>query len=210
MKREIKILILTFILLVPAAIYIFLRTFGQNEFSLPVYPVGGVVESSAAGVNERIHSDKVILPDIYDPQGHLLEQETLSKYIIVLELVSDDDDIIRRDHQINRISDIFKKESSVRLLRVFEKGDGPTSQEYDASIDQRDNVSVYYTGFEEMRALAGHQLRLDIDHDQRVYGQLMLIDKDQRIRGYYDIQDFEDIDRLVLEIKILLNQKADA
>jgi len=208
MKREVKILILIFILLIPAALYIFLQTFGQNEYSLPVYPVGGVEKLSDTGVNERIYSDKIILPDMYDPQGHHLEQEVFSENIIVLELVSDGDNVLRRDYQINRVSDIFRKERSVRLLRVFEKGDTATYLEHDSGIDQRDNVSVCYIGIEEMRTLARHQLALGVDHDQKMaLEQLVLIDKDQRIRGYYDIRDVEDIDRLILEIKILLNQK---
>jgi hypothetical protein len=39
------------------------------------------------------------------------------------------------------------------------------------------------------------------------YDIMLLLDNQQRIRGSYAIHDFEEIDRLILEVKILLKKK---
>jgi len=210
MKQGGKILILAFVLLIPAAIYIFLRTFGQNEFSVPVYNVDGTIEAYSNDDENILNPHKIFLTDLYDSKGHPINWEAFSENIVILELITVNDNVKKRNYQLNRVSDIFRNENSVLFLRVFEKGVKSTSQSIEISDSPKANVRVFYADFNTMVNMAKFQLALDVDTlRMNTIDQLVLVDNNQRIRGYYYSNDFDAIDRLILEIKILLDQEQD-
>jgi hypothetical protein len=42
--------------------------------------------------------------------------------------------------------------------------------------------------------------------DNNIFEHIILFDSRKRVRGLYKLRDFEEMDRLILEIKILLKQ----
>ena len=116
MKRGIKILLLTILLLTPAVIYIFLQVFGHNEFDLPLYSeVCDREASSSSTPDPKTFS----FEELRDSNGMTVSQDSFAGEIIVLEFASPQSDLKKRDYQINRISNIFRNEGSVRIVRVF-------------------------------------------------------------------------------------------
>ena len=80
MRKGIKILILTSILLTPAAIYIFLQSFGQNEFDLPLISE----EGSNGDPDPKVFS----FEELYDSNGIKVDQDSFASDIVVLEFIS--------------------------------------------------------------------------------------------------------------------------
>ena len=193
MRKSFKILVLTTILLIPAGIYIFLQIFGHNEFDLPIYSENGAEEKKEA----RIFN----FEGLYDINGLAVDNKSFAEEIIILEFVPDLSGNKDRDYLIRRVSDIFRNEGSIRIIRVF------TFNNYSGSIPEKitgkagNNISPLFTGEERM--------------SQRIesaggYNKIFLLDNKRKIRGSYLIEDFEEIDRLILEVKILLKKEQHA
>lgn len=203
MRKGIKILILTSILLAPGAIYIFLQSFGQNEFDLPLFSEDG----SNGDLDPKVFS----FEELYDSDGIKVDEDCFASDIVVLEFISSQSDQKKRDFQIKRISDIFKDEKSVRIIRIF-VGENHAGSVVLGSADQPlENISLLYTGDIEISKMIPYIFSTDESPGSSTeYNKMILLDNKKRVRGSYSIYDFEEIDRLILEIKILLKKEQHA
>jgi len=202
MRIGLKILILTAILLIPAGIYTFLKIFGHNEFDLPVY-----MENTGNG-------DRGLnifnFDGLYDSEGSKVNLSSFGENIIIMEFVSSLTEHKEQDYQIRRISDIFRNEKSVRILRVFVNGDYSGSNAAKLIDQPERNISVLFTGHNEMNRMQSIIPSDDNPGSTKGYNKMLLLDNEHRIRGSYLINDFEEIDRLILEVKILLRKDQNA
>ena len=148
---------------------------------------------------------------MYDSEGQKVDLNNFDEKIIVMEFVSSLSEHKEQDHQIRRISDIFMDEKSVRIFRVFVNGDFSASNSI-KFIDQSErNISILFTGHNEMNQMMQAIIPSDDNSGLTIgYNKMLLLDKEQRIRGSYLISDFEEIDRLILEVKILLKKDQNA
>lgn len=203
MRKGFKILVLTIILLIPAGIYIFLQTFGHNEFDLPVNS-GNAVEGEQEG--------KIFNFDgLYDINGSKVDSKSFANEIIVLEFVSSHSENKEHDYQIKRISDIFQNEKSIRLIRV--SGNSNLSGAIPANIvgQSEGNITVLFTSDVEMNnMIQSISPSGDSTESAKDFNKMLLLDNKHKIRGSYLIDDFEEIDRLILEVKILLKKEQHA
>lgn len=196
-------MILTSILLAPGAIYIFLQSFGQNEFDLPLFSEDG----SSGDLDPKVFS----FEELYDSDGIKVDEDCFASDIVVLEFISSQSDQKKRDFQIKRISDIFKDEKSVRIIRIF-VGENHAGSVVLGSTDQPlENISLLYTGDIEISKMIPYIFSTDESPGSSTeYNKMILLDNKKRVRGSYSIYDFEEIDRLILEIKILLKKEQHA
>jgi len=209
MKKGIKILVLTILLLTPAAIYIFLQAFGHNEFDLPFYSEEGKLEESSSNsvFNPKIFS----FEELRDSNGIKVDQDSFAGDIIVLDFAFAQTDHKKRDYQIKRISNIFRNEGSVRIVRVFIDSDHSGIKQLITAANQETNVSLLYTDLSELNKMIHFEMSSNESTEEGTgYDKILLLDKQHRIRGDYSADDFEEIDRLILEVKILLKQERHA
>jgi len=207
MKRGIKILVLTILLLTPAAIYIFLQVFGHNEFDLPFYSEEGKLEESSSSSNSVLKPKTFSFEELRDSDGIKVGQDNFAGDIIVLELISAQSDHKKRDYQIKRISKIFRNEGSVRIVRVFFDSNLSGTKQLGTEANQETNVSVLYTDLGDLNNMIQFERSSNESTEEgKRYDKMLLLDKQHRIRGDYSADDFEEIDRLILEVKILLKQ----
>lgn len=203
MRKGIKILILTSILLTPAAIYIFLQSFGQNEFDLPLFSE----EGNNGDPDPRVFS----FEELYDSDGIKVDQDSFASDIVVLEFISSQSDQKKRDFQIKRISDIFRDEKSVRILRIFVGENHAGSVALGSANQLSGNISLLYAGDIEISKMIPYVFSTDESPGSSTeYDKMILLDNQKRIRGSYSVYDFEEIDRLILEVKILLKKEQHA
>jgi len=208
MRKGIKILVLTCILLTPAAVYVFLQAFGHNEFDLPFFSKEGKIETTSLSASDNPDPMTFKFEALYDSNGKKVDQDSYANDIIVLEFVSSQSDYKKRDFQIKRISDIFRAEESVRILRVFADNNHSGSIQVKMVNQPERNISFLYTGESEMTKMIESIMSADENPGSGAgYDTILLLDNQQRIRGSYAIHDFEEIDRLILEVKILLKKK---
>jgi protein SCO1/2 len=218
MKRAKQFGALTLMLIFPIFVIWFLRSFGENKFTIPVF------HQNAA----EMSSDLCVFPegqhhippfDLVNQQNKPVSEKYLNGHITVVNFFFTTCPTICPDMtaELRRVQHYFSEVPYVRMLSVS----------IDPEYDQPEVLSAYarlhgadegqwnfVTGdkgsvYELVRCgfILPVQDRVggadDILHSDR----LILVDSQRRIRGYYSGTDPEDVDRLVTEMKILLQEE---
>ncbi len=156
-----KKIILILALLVPIGIFIFLKFFGKNEFTIPVYFENGV-DQPLAGCNRVYDSPYLVSASVLNTVGWNGRPVLLS---------ADSSGVVQKA-LMNLEEGISNK-----IQSLFLKG-------------ERDYLNEL----------------LACDLLLKSPWKVVLIDDQRRIRGYYDPADRDEVDRLIVELKILLKQ----
>ncbi len=157
-----KLLFLFAALLFPIAIFIFLKTFGENEFQVPVfYDDGDIATPVECGYT---HQSPYLVPDT------ILEHLNIHPFDSVYVVFFDGSD----------------GQAWQRVIHGF--GKDPV-QVVDASGPPDD--------LREVR---------DCIFLMPPNTSVALMDQRRRIRGYYDARERDEVDRLMVEIKIILRK----
>jgi len=160
-----KLIYLVLALLLPIAVFIFLRTFGKNEFSIPVYYEQGVSEVVQPNCNYTY-------PVPYSIPDSVLQRSGWTKESPVAVFVADTSKVVK-----------------VNLKRLQEEFD---ASDFQLLIPSEENSiqDHWYACFFFLKKP----------------WSVVLIDSEKRIRGYYAPTSREEMDRLIVEMKILLKQ----
>lgn len=222
--------ILTLMLVIPVLFFLWIRFGGVNHYTLPRYfPLRDSTTNQIQIINngpERSwwepEQDTVFhtIPDF-----HLLNQDSVevNRDLIKGKIVVADFFFSRcpticpkMSSQLNRIQDVFLNYPEVLLVShsIDPVHDTPSVlRAYAKRYEAEANKWVFLTGDKSQiyqLAIKGYKLAVQDDnaktgsdetftHDSK----LVLVDKDGVIRGYYDAEDKEEIDRLILEIRVL-------
>lgn len=154
-----KAILLFLALLLPVAVFVFLKFFGKNEFEVPVLFADGVLTPPAGCTKE--YSKPYLLDSGF---MSTVRSGTAELYFIPFAV----DPAV-----LNRIGE----ESSDALVLVK------------PAVVSQDEVQV-----------RNCTLLMPSDAD------LALIDKQGRIRGHYNSKKIEEVDRLIMEVKIILKE----
>jgi len=157
-----KLIYLFLALLLPIGVFLFLKAFGQNEFTIPVYFENEMAEYSTSCQYE--YTMPYLVPDsVMKAVGWKGESVAL---IIA-----------------NQSSEV--KKNLRHLSEEFEPGDFQL-----ISSDETNEWDRWYSCFFFLKKP----------------WSAVLIDTDRKIRGYYAPNSREELDRLIVEMKILLKQ----
>ena len=183
--------------------YLFLRSFGENKYEIPIYYQDGIYEQlPGCSRGEKPHSLSTFLQKdlckIWDCS------DLTGKHTIISLIKSDcKEEVIS---QVARISNIFREEPSFHALML----------PLDSIANQKllHQQRELYALPEELWSWWSYQegtdqlLRcgLNLTNDCSSINKVILIDQDYRIRGIYTITDVEELDRLVTEFRILLGE----
>lgn len=180
MKKTQKVIIIISVLLSPVLVFLFLKKYGDNKFELPVYyPEGNpIAECSRA------------------TQQHKLSLETLSKYDIELPVLIYVP-AAQQNEYYSDLNNVLAKYPGVNLWALIIEGRS-------ALQDERQVFSIDSLSY---RQFINCELILGEDHylNQPISNKYVLVDSEKYIRGYYDCSDLDDIERLDVELDILLN-----
>jgi len=234
MQRSIKAGALILVLVVPALIFLFLRFFGENHFTLKTYypltdPRSGAVltQRSASAGWWQVKNDTVFytvpaytlsVPPADSTSGRLRLRKTnelLGRLTIVAFAgPACDQTCLKVAGQVNRVLDIFARDSSIVALTLVDRLEAVKTirQQY----DPRPERWMYgQPTHKAVQRVAEYEYRfsqrpiLNPRKETFAYNEgLVLIDREGHIRGYYNGTDKADVDRLVLEIRILLDMYA--
>lgn len=163
MKRK-KLVFLTLALLLPVAVFVFLKIFGRNEFTVPVMYQEGMIDAPAnCGFT---YEAPYLVPDSLVSGLNLRDRDSVYVFYFDPSLAT----------PMNRISVEFKWAS----VKVVTPSD--------------------FHGRTDLRSIKDCVLLIPPE------ASVALIDHKNRIRGYYDGTDRDEVDRLIVEIKIILKQ----
>jgi len=227
--RKAGILLAT--LLVPALLYMFLRFGTENHYSLPRYlpEIDSTTGEPRMGKVKLANGDEVVdtiyrhIPafNLIDQNGKKIDQSVVKNKIYVADFFFTRCGTIcpKLSSQLTRVQDIFRDNPDIVFL----------SHTVDPEYDTPEQLKVYAQKYEaipgkwyfltgnkaEIYDLALHGYFLPaIDKNVRdgkpdetfIHSQkLVLVDKEGIVRGFYDGTDKKDVDRLVLEIRVLLD-----
>lgn len=218
MKRAKQFGVLTLMLIFPICVIWFLRAFGENKFTIPVY------HQNAA----EMSSDLCVFPEgqHYIPSFNLLNQQSnpvsenyFDDHITVVNFFFTTCPTICPDmtSELIRLQGNFSDNERVRILSISidPDYDQPAVLASYAKLNgAREDQWNFVTGdkasvFELVRCgfILPVQDRMDGAEDILHSDRLILVDSQRRIRGYYSGTDREDVDRLVTEMKILIQEE---
>ncbi|RDV13143.1 SCO family protein [Pontibacter diazotrophicus] len=213
---NLKALILGTLLLVPILILGFIAVFGEHHFTLPNYypklDATGQVQYTAQG-DTVFHE----IPDftLLSNEGKVITEAELQGDIYVTHFFSTDCPPACKNisSQLVRIQETFEDKPEVKIVSITvepEKDSVEALQNYAANYGAEAGKWYFLTGDkQEIFRLAKEGFFLPEAESQQGLThseQLMLVDKEGRIRGVYEGTDLKEIDRLKTEINVLLDE----
>ena len=188
MNKTIKISILFTALILPVLVFVFLKMFGKNQFDIPVF--------NHTEMSDKVNCDDIDLPHtVKEIEGALepmISMSTANIFHVMPDGINIDelrklmvakDRLTGNDVTIHSIAVLDSLNNIKELKRAYQIG-----------------------GIWELHEMLKDQLITNISCQLMITGNesIVLVDVAGRIRGYYDGEDKEEIDRLILESKILL------
>ncbi len=159
MKR--KNILLSVALLLPVAVFVFLKFFGKNKFDIPVF-----------------HQDRIEITGDCN-QNYSVPYRVPVEILSGLNCVIGDPSVIVFSDLVGESKSRLEKEIEAKKLNlIVAKGLVPE--------EELRNLSCVFILPPETNAV--------------------LVDGEQRIRGYYKLNDRDETDRLLVELKILFNE----
>ncbi|WP_420151324.1 SCO family protein [Spirosoma sp.] len=227
--RKAGILLAT--LLVPALLYLFLRFGTENHYVLPRYlPKIDSAKGEPLMGKVTLPDGRQIIDTIYnrippfkliDQNGKLVDQSIVKDKIYVADFFFTRCGTIcpKISSQLTRVQDIFRDNPNIVLVSytVDPEHDGPEqlkayARKYEAipgkwfflTGNKADIYNLAMRGYYLPTVDAGVK---DGKPDETFIHseKLVLVDKQGIVRGFYDGTDKEDVDRLVLEARVLLD-----
>lgn len=211
--------VLLCILLIPILIIVFLRTFGSNKYDIDVFYVDGIPNDLFMECDHK-QGVQHIIPDFTFTSNKGLQVgrfEMEGKITIVDFFFTSCPSICPvMSSEMERVDDAFKDNPNVQIYSISIDPEFDTQEVLD-SYAQKHLASHkwhFLTGNkEEIYSLArcgfvlptfdGYGVPDDFVHSDK----FVLVDEFGRIRGYYSGTTREEVDRLILETKILLHGK---
>ena len=194
--------ILLVTLAVPALLFVFLHTFGENEFVIPIYYQEGI-PASRDGCSWPDGQFKVPNFELYGKGNEKISNEILNEKISIVyfEQIGDSMGSQQLSLDLIRVVTAFKESPMVQLLSISAASTILPSPPHGIA----DNLLLLSGAPETIADLAscGFILPPPDPPDIAKEPQLILVDGQKRIRGYFDGRTKDEIDRLITEIEIL-------
>ena len=233
-QKTVKAGILIAALVVPALIFLYLKGFGENHYELPyMIPLtdsttGNVMMRKNPNPKwKQPEMDTVFhtIPawKLTDENGKEFLGESLKGKIYVADFFFTRCGSIcpKMSTELTRLQDTFSQEEEVQIasFSVDPVHDTPEIlREYAKKYDARSGKWHFLTGTKTQiypLAVKGYFIPVAdaSEYDKAVKSpdetfihseKLILVDKEGHIRGFYDGTNKKDVDRLVLEIRVLL------
>jgi protein SCO1 len=224
LKKYIKTGILLIVLGVPVFVFIFLKVFGENKFDLPRY----FPELDASGEVKVANEDTtfIIVPDfkLKDQSGNDFgfRKEKLTVVSFFFSRCGTICPITNKN--LLRVAETFKSNDFVQILSLTVDPVYDTPEVLDKYAKELGGIYKnwrFLTGDKKYTydlAIKGMKLPVsdaseydknivDIDQTFIHSDKLLLVDTKGNIRGIYEGTNKSDIERLVVEIKVLLKSK---
>jgi protein SCO1 len=218
MRKYIKAGILILVLVVPALAFLFLKGFGKNHYTLRTYYPKDIKEVKVGGKTKYdtvFH--KIPSFSLTSQNGEPVTDKTFDNTLYVADFFYTKCPNVcpKMSSQLSRVQEAFEDVPMVKILSHSIDPDYDTVKvlnDYASMYGAKEGKWYFATGSKKeiynlarnayfVSATTGTGGEEDFLHSEK----FVLVDKDKHIRGYYDGTNQEDVDRLILEIKVLLS-----
>jgi protein SCO1 len=214
--RILQFMVLVCILMVPVLIFVFLKTFGSNNYDIPVFYEQGVdnafAECPASDQQHRIPEFQFV-----SHTGEAIGREEMEGKITIVDFFFTSCPSICpvMSSEMTRVQDAFRNDDRVQIFSISidpeydqpdvlaeyaERHDATPGKWFFLNGDKEQVYDLAKCGF-ILPTLDGMGVPDDFAHSDK----FVLVDGQGRIRGYYSGTTREQVDELILETKILLN-----
>ena len=231
MHKLLKAGILIVLLVLPASVFLFLKGFGKNHYTVRTYYP--LIDSSTGKplMKKKTEFDREINDTVFHqiPAFSLVDQSGKSVTSSVTENKVYIADFFftrctsicpKMSTELSRVQDLFFNQPNVILLSHTvdpENDNAEIIKAYAAEYKAVPGKWYFLTGEKEAiykLAQGGYKIpAVDLGPETQSPGEmfihsekLILVDQNQHIRGYYDGTNPKEVDRLILETKILLRE----
>jgi len=188
--------IVLFVLLgIPFVIYLFLKFFGDNNYAIPIFYKEGV-SSTKCNFDFR---GQYLIPDPVGFENSNMPMMKLNDHPTVFFVYS----------LLNQFTDFtFTEITRIATIKL-----SPSRIEWVGLTDVEAaeiNENIIYLKGSSTALMDYMKCGLLVENESGgpdVFSKLVLVDSKKRIRGYYDGSKFEEYDRLLTELIILLAEK---
>jgi protein SCO1/2 len=229
MPKYIKAGLLITLLVIPALAFLFLKNFGKNHYSLPRYipqidSATGTIQMETRLVNGEELTDTVFHKI---PNFRLTDQNNNEVTLAVTKGKIHVADFFfarcpgicpKMSSQMQRVQEAFKNYPDVVILSYSVDPEHDTVEALSNYAEQYEAIPgkwYFLTGDkEEIYRIAKKGYYVTAKEDKTGSGSLedmfvhtdkfVLVDKNNVIRGFYNGTDPEEVDKLILEIQVLL------
>lgn len=175
--------ILFVVFAIPIIIALVLNIFGENTFSVPIYYETGV-NSAKCGVNIR---------DQYRIKV-LAGSSVLGRTSIVFFNSELNDHFSTMKVELMRILSTKVKNSHLQVLVISDEN---------ISAGNEGDFTTILVGRDSLQTIANCDLLISEQPIEDAYSVFVLIDREGRIRGYFEGEEMEQFDRISAEMDIL-------
>ncbi len=200
-----KVIFLIAILAIPAAIFVFLKIFGNNQFEVPMY-------YQDEGFNQSECED-IVTP--YSINGRLREVGALEIFegadvLHVFVFIGYKEDAQQQDEKLYnllRISDALGEKLQSLVIAYSETDSVNNLDKFIVNGANDEFLKIHHTDKKadfNCAFLLQEGLKLVEEKTENIWNLMVLTDASGIIRGYYNALSREDTDRLIVESKILV------
>jgi protein SCO1/2 len=226
--RPRQTLLLGLLLLVPVLAFLFLYGFGSNHYALPTYlPERADSVRTAGGgwqrdtVYHRVRPFRLLTASDRYVASSELGQGMYIVQVLTSAIPSPQD--AKAAREMMRLQEKFRREPQVKLATLVPipgLARAGLSDQLQKLSEQYGTISGKWAVLggepDTVRRLARYEFGLTALRPQHLpfrpatepatlsAGRLLLIDRDQHVRGIYDGTDIHEIERLITEINVLL------
>lgn len=215
-----KVGTLCLVIVVPLLLYLFLVSNGKNHYKVKYFHPKGINQVINNGV-KTIDTIFHTIPDfdLLNQDNIRVSKSSLNNTVYVFDFFFTRCGSIcpKMTHQLTRVQEHFKLSKDFKIVScsVDPEYDNTTVlKSYAKMFNSNLNVWSFVTGNKSViydLAISGFFLNAveNIDSDEPFVhsDKLILVDNNHHIRGYYDGTNPEDVDKLIVEIGILLYEK---
>ncbi|QHT66602.1 SCO family protein [Rhodocytophaga rosea] len=230
MRTPLKAGLLILLLVIPALAFLFLKNFGRNEYSLPRYIPQLDSTSGEILMKTSVVDGKEIMDTVFHtvPGFNLTDQHnTQVTGEIVKGKIHVADFFFARcpgicpkmSSQLQRVQEQFlnnpdvvilsytvdPEHDSVEALQNYAQQYGAVKGKWSLLTGDRSQLYNLAKRGYFVTAKEGNLQSADIEENFVHTDKFILVDKEGHIRGFYNGTDPKDVDRLNLEIKILID-----
>ncbi|MEM7552285.1 MAG: hypothetical protein AAF363_21550 [Bacteroidota bacterium] len=185
---KLKIPILFFLVFFPVCIYLFLQTFGENEFLIPDLGEASELNEALFCREENSSTEKI---DFKGSDFKLIE--VINKPISKVDQYNID---------LNRIEERF--DGTYSIVSIYTQS---ASQRITEGKSSDKIITVNRPFLSCLGPLENYLISEELNENLIDNNWFILIDNNHKIKSFYLLEEPKDIDRLVIELALLLDKK---
>jgi protein SCO1/2 len=189
-------------LLVPGLVFLFLHSFGENQYTIPVYYAESneLPETSCENISVPYSLSRLeysVLGGNLEAAEPVTSADWLGSAVLIAVLPPECN-LCAGQAALSRVTKAVAKKNNLQLFAI------DTSEPSSQKVTSNNFQTIKLAG-EPLEIFRCKLLIPEVANGElfRAYNQLVLLDSQQRIRGYYQAEDRKEVDRLIQEIQIL-------